>query len=59
MAITKKLTELDILHAEHAVLKAAQEWLGMEASDVNYVMGVYDMADELMKKLEDDNGEDE
>ena len=53
------LTVGAILRAEHDTLKTAfDEWLGMSerpAEDMNYIMGVCDFADRLIKTLESDN----
>ena len=51
-----------ILRAEHDVLHdALTEWCGMVKEDANadiqYVMGVHDMADALIKKLEGNSGD--
>ena len=50
-----------ILRAEHDVLHdALTEWCGMVKEDANediqYVMGVHDMADALIKRLEGKSG---
>ena len=52
-----------ILKAEHDVLHdALTEWCGMVKEDANadiqYVIGVHDMAHELIKRLEGDGGND-
>ena len=51
-----------ILRAEHDVLHdALTEWCGMVKEDANadiqYVMGVHDMAHELIKRLEGKGGD--
>ena len=51
-----------ILRAEHDVLQdALTEWCGMVKEDANadmqYVMGVHDMAHELIKRLEGNSGD--
>ena len=51
-----------ILRAEHDVLHdALTEWCGMVKEDANadiqYVMGVHDMADALIKALEGKSGD--
>ena len=50
-----------ILRAEHDVLHDAMtEWRGMvkedASADIQYVMGVHDMAHELIKRLEGKDG---
>ena len=50
-----------ILKAEHDVLhEALTEWCGMvkedASADIQYVIGVHDMAHELVKRLEGDSG---
>ena len=52
-----------ILRAEHDVLHdALTEWCGMNddraKEDVQYICGVHDMADALVKTLEGKNGSD-
>ena len=49
-----------ILRAEHDVLQTAfDEWLGQSdkpMEDLQYVWGVHDMANELIKRLEGKSG---
>ena len=51
-----------ILRAEHDVLhEALTEWCGMvkedASADIQYVMGVHDMAHELINRLEGNGGD--
>lgn len=55
------MTKLDVLMTEHAQMKlATDEWLGMgdkPGEDLNYLMGVIDMADRLLKELSDEDND--
>lgn len=50
------LSDNDIFRAEHEVIKDAQDWIGQNKdesfSELQYLMGVYDMTEKLISKLE-------
>ena len=53
------MTKLDVLMTEHAQMKfAVDEWLGMgdkPGEDLNYLIGVINMTDRLLKELSDED----
>ena len=53
------MTKLDVLMTEHAQMKlATDEWLGMgdkPGEDLNYLIGVIDMTERLLKELSDED----
>ena len=55
--MAKTLTELDILQAEHDIISES-DWIGTDKNDafgdLQYWMGVHDMAESLIRMIKKD-----